>query len=118
MGGHWGYGMKPNLLRAFVFFVLLGSVHVAIAESRHALLIGNKNYAPQVGALKNPHKDIELIGAALARDGFSVVTKKDLTQVETNRAISEYVDRLSDAGPGAVGFFIILAMVSPGRGTK
>ena len=28
-----------------------------------------------------------------------------MTQVETNRAISEYVDRLSDAGPGAVGFF-------------
>jgi Caspase domain len=50
----------------------------ASAEERLALLIGNQSYGPKVGALNNPHKDIELVGSSLQRLGFNVVSKKDL----------------------------------------
>jgi hypothetical protein len=38
---------------------------LACAEQRIALLIGNQAYNPKVGPLKNPHADIELVGASL-----------------------------------------------------
>jgi formylglycine-generating enzyme required for sulfatase activity len=85
--------------------IVTGSSFSASAEKRFALLIGNKNYGPQVGTLKNPHKDIALIDKALQQVGFSVVSKKDLGRVEMHRQINEYIERLSKAGPGAVGFF-------------
>jgi formylglycine-generating enzyme required for sulfatase activity len=90
-----------------LFGILLAicSSSTASAEERFALLIGNKNYGPQVGALKNPHKDIALIDKALRQVGFSVVSKKDLGRVEMHRQINEYIERLSKVGPGAVGFF-------------
>jgi outer membrane protein OmpA-like peptidoglycan-associated protein len=75
------------------------------AEERFALLIGNKNYGPLVGTLINPHNDIDRIGKALQQVGFSVISKKDLGKAEIRRQISEFVDRLSNAGPRAVGFF-------------
>jgi|GEM_PF-1563241 len=77
----------------------------AFAEKRFALLIGNKDYEPQVGTLKNPHKDIALIDQALQQVGFSVVSRKDLGRAEIMKQIDEFAERLSNAGPGAVGFF-------------
>src|SRR5512134_2821830 len=85
--------------------IMICSGFSASAEKRFALLIGNKNYGSQVGALKNPHKDIALIEKALQQVGFSVVSKKDLGRVEMHRQINEYIERLSREGPGAVGFF-------------
>jgi hypothetical protein len=35
------------------------------AEARIALLVGNQLYNPKVGALRNPHEDVALVGAAL-----------------------------------------------------
>ena len=77
----------------------------AFAEQRFALLIGNQTYGPKVGALNNPHNDIELVGKALARVGFNVVSKKDLSRSQMMREIDEYSQRLSSGGPDAVGFF-------------
>jgi hypothetical protein len=80
------------------------SSSTASAEERFALLIGNKNYGPLVQALINPHNDIDRIGKTLQQVGFSVVSKKDLGRTGMKREISEFVNRLSNAGPEAVGF--------------
>jgi hypothetical protein len=58
-----------------LFFVLLPS-HVC-AEERIALLIGNQVYTPKVGALRNRHEDVALVGAALKQLGFQIKILKD-----------------------------------------
>jgi len=44
-----------------------------LAEKRIALLIGNKDYKPGVGALGNPLNDVRVIGDALKAVGFEVL---------------------------------------------
>ncbi|MEM8977537.1 MAG: caspase family protein, partial [Pseudomonadota bacterium] len=80
----------------------------ALAKQRHALLIGNEAYAPEVGRLKNPANDVRLIAASLQQVGFAeknitVVTNADRAAVL--EAVEEYADRLANAGKDAVGFF-------------
>ena len=67
----------------------------ALAEERVALLIGNQNYAPGVGGLTNPHKDIELVGSSLQQLGFNVVSRKGLRRADIMREVSEFIARLS-----------------------
>lgn len=43
------------------------------AEKRIALLIGNKDYKPGVGALQNPLNDIRVVGDALKVVGVEVL---------------------------------------------
>ena len=43
----------------------------AVGEA-DALLIGNQGYSTKIGALKNPHADIALVGAALRSLDFKV----------------------------------------------
>jgi hypothetical protein len=57
-----------------VLLLLPFGVH---AEGRLALLIGNQSYSEKIGPLKNPHNDIDLIGAALEKVGFKVTRIKD-----------------------------------------
>jgi uncharacterized caspase-like protein len=45
--------------------------------ARLALLIGNQGYSAKVGALKNPHNDIGLVGTALRSLKFEVTEVKD-----------------------------------------
>jgi uncharacterized caspase-like protein len=45
----------------------------ARAEQRIALLIGNKDYKPSVGALVNPLNDVRLVSAALSNVGFEIL---------------------------------------------
>ena len=98
--------MRPRLLCFFVaVLALFHSGSFALAEKRLALLIGNTNYAPQVGALTNPGKDVDLVGKALTDVGFEIVTKKDVGRAAILQAISTFVDQLSGAGPDAAGFF-------------
>ena len=60
-----------KLLQVLVLNLIVASFGFsALAEQRFALLIGNQNYAPGVGALTNPHKDIELVGSSLRQLGF------------------------------------------------
>jgi uncharacterized caspase-like protein len=88
---------------------LLGMVSIADAanaqEKRIALLIGNQSYAPSVGALKNPHRDIALVGAALAKQGFELLPPvQDARRSEMLGAVRGLVRRLNNAGPNAIGF--------------
>ena len=78
----------------------------AIAQERIALLIGNQAYPAEVGALRNPHNDIELVAAALREDNFEVLPLvKDARRVTMLGAVRQFVTRLNAAGAGATGFF-------------
>ncbi len=84
---------------------LLAGTAAAAEPARLALLIGNQAYAPSVGVLQNPHNDIAIVGAALARQGFTLLPPlKDATRVQILGAVRDLVRRLNQAGTGAVGF--------------
>jgi len=84
-----------------MFFVAFA----AHAEARLALLIGNQDYTAKVGPLKNPVRDIELVGAALEKLGFSVTKLANATKAQMDEAIRRHADQVRRAGPGAIGFF-------------
>jgi uncharacterized caspase-like protein len=85
--------------------VLLPAAAFAQTEKRIALLIGNQGYPAEVGPLKNPHKDIRLVGAALAKVGFEVLASvQDASHDQILYATHDFADRLRAAGPNAVGF--------------
>src|SRR5262245_48678247 len=73
--------------------------------ARLALLIGNKGYTPKVGPLKNPHNDVDLIGAALTRLGFKVTVLKDASYKQMDTALKRYVTDVRRAGRSALSFF-------------
>jgi formylglycine-generating enzyme required for sulfatase activity len=77
----------------------------APAEKRVALLIGNQNYAREVGPLANPLSDVALIEAALKKLGFAVTVLIDARYRDMDVAVKRYAAELRRAGPGAVGFF-------------
>lgn len=76
----------------------------AAEPARLALLIGNSGYDPRVGALRNPVKDVALIGEALARLGFNVSVVKDADFRAIDTAIKRFADEAGRAGPGTVTF--------------
>jgi len=90
-----------------VIAVLLAAsfARAALAETRLALLIGNQNYAREVGPLTNPLNDVSLIEAALTKLGFTVTVLKDARYRDMDVALKRYAAELRRAGPGAVGFF-------------
>jgi len=47
---------------AIILTVLVLIPSLASADDRFALLIGNQGYTDKVGPLKNPHKDIAVVG--------------------------------------------------------
>ena len=82
-----------------VFLLVLGSG--ALAEKRIALVIANQGYATEVGPLKNPLKDIRIVGAALAKVGFEMLDPvKDANRDQILYAAHDFADRLSAAGRG------------------
>jgi len=84
---------------ALVFFMLAG-VPAARAEKRIALLIGNQAYNPRVGSLKNPHTDVEIVGASLKLLGFEVTTLKDADYRAMDVAIKRFVAGREHEGQG------------------
>ena len=90
-----------------ILFVLASSASAKDAD-RFALIIANKNYAPKVGALTNPHKDAELIRQALIVAGFpkeNIEIVPDKGRIEILSSVQSYAARLAEAGRDAVGFF-------------
>jgi hypothetical protein len=76
-----------------------------LAVERLALLIGNQNYSEKVGALKNPLKDIALVGESLRAVGFKVTTLRDADYKRMQVAIKKHVADVNAAGPGTISFF-------------
>src|SRR5262249_12621521 len=98
-------GVVPMLRAAFIvlLFALLPSP--LQAEGRIALLIGNKDYKPGVGALVNPLNDIRVVGEALKSVGFEVLKPaQNAKRAEMLIAIHDFASKLKGAGADAVGF--------------
>ena len=75
------------------------------AEKRIALLIGNKDCRPGVGALVNPLNDIRVVGDALQSTGFELDKPiQNGTRADILSAVHRFAGKLKEAGPDAVGF--------------
>src|SRR5262245_11166282 len=97
------FGMRRNL-----FFLLFAGVAMATTAARAedpkrlALLIGNQGYTEQVGRLKNPHNDVDLIEASLERLNFKVTVLKDANYKTIDIELKRYVTAVRRAGAAAV----------------
>ena len=104
------------MIRFIVLLLLSGFVlpaEAAVQQSaRLALLIGNQNYKPNIGPLKNPLRDINLIGEALEKLGFKVTKLADANKAQMDEAFRRYVDQVRHAGPVRSAFSIIPGMAS------
>src|SRR5262245_56340929 len=79
-----------------------------MAEQRFALLVANLSYNPQDGELKNPKRDIDLIGSALKMIGFpesEIVKKVDVTTEELRNALIQHTLKVKSAGPNSISLF-------------
>ena len=56
-----------------IVLLALPTATSAQTEKRIAMLIGNKDYKADVGALTNPLNDIRMVGEALKSVGFEVM---------------------------------------------
>jgi carboxyl-terminal processing protease len=87
------------------FCLLAATSFSAQAEPRVALVIGNSNYGSDIGKLANPANDAGLMARALEQTGFKVIRITDADQKKMKRAIADFGDQLSAAGPQATGLF-------------
>jgi carboxyl-terminal processing protease len=77
----------------------------AQAEPRIALVMGNSNYGKEIGSLPNPANDAAMMADALQKTGFQVVKVTDADWKKMKRAIQDFGDKLTNAGPQATGLF-------------
>src|SRR3954468_20368441 len=77
----------------------------AFAEPRIALVVGNANYGSEIGKLPNPVNDAALMAQSLQQTGFQVVKVTDADWKKMKRAIQDFGDQLTAAGPEATGLF-------------
>jgi formylglycine-generating enzyme required for sulfatase activity len=89
---------------AFALLLLALLPSAAQAEKRIALLIGNKDYKPGVGALVNPLNDAHVVGEALKAIGFEVLKPiHNAHRADMLLAVHDFAAKLKAAGPDAVG---------------
>src|SRR5262245_11094962 len=97
-------GYRQVIVVLLWFWVATTST-AAQEPARFALLIGNQSYHTSVGTLRNPHNDIALVGAALQKQGFTVLPPvRDARRSQILGAVRALVQRLNSAGAGAIGF--------------
>ena len=75
------------------------------AAARVALVVGNGDYAPEIGRLKNPVNDAQLMADTLKGLGFEVSLVTDADQKAMKRAIREFGQKLRETGPNGIGLF-------------
>jgi uncharacterized caspase-like protein len=97
--------MRPVVLLLVLGSVLATATAMAQEQPRLALLIGNKGYTANVGPLKNPHNDVDLIESSLKRLGFKVTVLKDASYKAMDTALKRYVTEVRRAGQNALSFF-------------
>ena len=93
------------IIVAFLTALLAQPAVAQTQPQRLALLIGNKAYTAKVGALRNPHSDVDLVGAALTKLGFKVVALKDATYKQMDSALKRHASDVRKAGSGTLSFF-------------
>jgi len=89
------------LLSAFLLFFQISTAHVASAESRVALVIGQSAYRA-VPALPNAENDGKRMVALLGSAGFDVTAAPDLAQNDMRQAISDFAAKVAASGPDTV----------------
>ena len=99
-----------SLAKVFIAFVLvLSGVTAAGAapkpEKRVAFVVGNANYA--AGALPTAANDAGLIAQTLQAAGFTVIGARDLDADTFRQSYADFLQRATDAGPGAVAFVYV-----------
>ena len=94
------------MIRVFLAILLFAfaAASPAVAEERHALLIGNKAYDAKLGALQNPLNDIAVVGQALEKLSFRITRVPDADYRAVDTAIKRHVQAVRRAGPGAISF--------------
>jgi uncharacterized caspase-like protein len=90
---------------ALIPLVFVFAPSAARAEKRVALVVGNAGY--QVGALATPANDAGLIAQTLQAAGFDVVGARDLDQDSLRRALRDFVEKATAAGPDTVAFVYV-----------
>jgi uncharacterized caspase-like protein len=102
------------LLAAFsmTFAMTCASEGLAQAgESRLALVIGNSQY--RAAPLATPANDAGLVAQTLQEAGFDVTGAADLDQQGLRQTLRDFLDKVRQAGPGAVVFVYL-----SGRGVQ
>jgi hypothetical protein len=77
---------------AIILILFFLAPSLAWADGRFALVIGNRAYTDKVGPLKNPHKDIAVVGKALETD--QLFSREDLARCLRISATSSASRRL------------------------
>ncbi len=77
----------------------------ALAAARVALVVGNGDYGPEIGKLKNPDSDAKLMAKTLEGLGFEVALVTDADQKAMKRAIREFGQKLRGTGADGIGLF-------------
>ena len=75
-------------------------------EKRYALVIGNSNYAREIGTLKNPVNDATDVATELRKSNFEVQLLTNATYIQIREAMRKFQERLTN-GPKdqTVGLF-------------
>ncbi len=99
--------MVSAIRRQLIVFVaaisLLAAGRAVHAENRVALLIANQNYISDVGPLKTPYRDVQVLSAKLESLGFTVTTLFDATRVDILSAIDDYIEHIRNGDANPVG---------------
>jgi len=74
------------------------------AAERLALVIGNQTYNEKVGALTNPHNDIDVVGAALEKLNFKTTKIKDADFTTLQKAMKSHIAKVRESGPDTINF--------------
>ena len=82
-------------------FIGPAAVPLAAQEARHALVIGNNNYA-HARKLDNPVNDAAAIAASLEQVGFEVTLRTDTDQKALKGAVREFVQILPEGAVALV----------------
>jgi hypothetical protein len=82
-----------GLVLAAALFLVSGP---ALADKRVALILGNSNYQ-NVPPLSNPINDGGVMAATFKNAGFDVVSRYDLSALDTRRVLRDFADRARDA---------------------
>jgi hypothetical protein len=92
------------LMRSRILFVFLAvSASALMAESRHALVIGNRAYE-HARALINPVNDAAAISSKLKTLGFSVIERHDTKLKEMKAALRDFARSIPREGVAFVYF--------------
>jgi uncharacterized caspase-like protein len=97
--------IRKLMLVALIPLVLAFVPCAARAEKRIALVVGNAGY--QAAALTTPANDAGLIAQTLQAAGFDVVGARDLDQDSLRRALRDFLEKATAAGPDTVAFIYL-----------